>query len=107
MNTRARLKIVSSGAFCNTFCPSSVATETAPAVAFTHPGWDGSVRVGVERLAPGQRADDPRTRLPLEPSHGGSDGAGLLRGIRSHRKRTVGHGALQPLDRPGGRRLFT
>src|SRR6267143_5766614 len=30
--------MLSSGAFCSTFCPSSVATENFPAVAFTHPG---------------------------------------------------------------------
>ena len=38
MNARTRLKMVSSGAFCSTFWPSSVATESLPAAAFTQPG---------------------------------------------------------------------
>jgi hypothetical protein len=38
MKARTRLKMVLSGAFWSTFCPSSVVTENLPAVAFTHPG---------------------------------------------------------------------
>ena len=37
MNARMRLKIVSSGAFCSTFWPSSVVTEILPATALTQP----------------------------------------------------------------------
>ena len=38
MNARTRLKIVLSGAFCSTFCPSSVVTENLPATALIQPG---------------------------------------------------------------------
>jgi hypothetical protein len=38
MNARSRLKMVLSGAFCSTFCPSSVVTENLPAVALIQPG---------------------------------------------------------------------
>src|ERR1043166_1513136 len=38
MNIRILLNSVSSGAFCSTFCPSSVTTENFPAAILTHPG---------------------------------------------------------------------
>ena len=40
MNMRSRWKMLSSGAFCSTFWPSSVVTENLPAAALTHPGGD-------------------------------------------------------------------
>ena len=38
MNARTLLKIVLSGAFCSTFCPSSVVTANLPATALIQPG---------------------------------------------------------------------
>ncbi len=102
-----RLKIVSSGAFCSTFWPSSVATENLPATALTQPGGTAPSAYASNVSVHGSGRTTRARASPVKRADGRLDRA---RPARPDRAATVNVPSatvpFSPCERPRGRRLL-
>jgi hypothetical protein len=81
--------MVSVGAFCSTFCPSSVVTDTRPAAAFTHPAGTALSAYDSNVSFPRHRPHDTGACLAGQAADSRLDDASLL--LRDRGRWSVRH----------------